>query len=206
MLKLLFPLPKQVTVALSGGVDSVAITDFLSRKHDVTCAFYHHGTENSERAGEFVSKFCTQRDLPLIVGMLNKEKDPKLSWEEFWRNERYNFLSSLNGLGPVITGHHLDDCVETYLHSAITGTPKVIPSTRNNVVRPFLTTRKSEFVEWCNRKNIVWCQDLSNDDTSYTRNYIRKELMPHALKVNPGLHTMVKKIVERKQVDVDFAE
>ena len=138
--------------------------------------------------------------------MLNKEKDPKLSREEFWRNERYNFLSSLYKLGPVITGHHLDDCVETYLHSAITGTPKVIPSTRNNVVRPFLTTRKSEFVEWCNRKNIAWCQDLSNDDTSYTRNYIRKELMPHALKVNPGLHTMVKKIVERKQVDVDFAE
>jgi tRNA(Ile)-lysidine synthase len=206
MLKLLFSLPEKVTVALSGGVDSVAITDFLSRKHDVTCAFYHHGTENSERAGEFVSKFCTQRDLPLIVGMLNKEKDPKLSWEEFWRNERYNFLSSLNGLGPVITGHHLDDCVETYLHSAITGTPKVIPSTRNNVVRPFLTTRKSEFVAWCERKNITWCQDLSNDDTSYARNYIRKELMPHALKLNPGLHSMVKKIVERKQVDVDFAK
>jgi tRNA(Ile)-lysidine synthase len=206
MLKLLFPLPKQVTVALSGGVDSVAITDFLSRKHDVTCAFYHHGTENSERAAEFVGKFCTQRGLPLIIGMLNKEKDPKLSMEEFWRNERYNFLSSLSSLGPVITGHHLDDCVETYLHSAITGTPKVIPSTRNNVVRPFLTTRKSEFVSWCERKNITWCQDLSNDDTSYTRNYIRKELMPHALKVNPGLHSMVQKIVERKQVDVDFAE
>jgi hypothetical protein len=30
--------------------------------------------------------------------------------------------------------------------------------------------------------------------------------MPHALKVNPGLHTMVQKIVERKQVDVDFAK
>ena len=65
MIKLLFPLPKQITIAFSGGVDSVAVADFLSKKHDVTCAFYHHGTENSERAWAFVSKFCTERRIPL---------------------------------------------------------------------------------------------------------------------------------------------
>lgn len=200
MLKLLFSLPNEIVVALSGGVDSVAITDFLSQKHKVTCAFFHHGTENSERALEFVAKFCTERNLPLMIGLIKNSKPKELSTEEHWRNERYAFLDSFgDGLGPIITGHHLDDCVETYLWSSLHGQPKVIPSKRNNVVRPFLTTNKQEFTNWCERKSIDWCHDSSNDDTKYMRNYVRTQLMPHALHINPGLRTVVKKIVEKQQ-------
>lgn len=199
MLKLLFPLPKNIVVALSGGVDSVAITDFLSQKHNVTCAFFHHGTENSERALEFVAHFCTERNLPLMIGMIKNKKPKKLSMEEHWRNERYEFLDSIGDtLGLIVTGHNLDDCVETYVWSSLHGQPKVIPIKRHTVVRPFLTTPKSEFVNWCERKSINWCHDNSNDDTKYMRNYVRTQLMPHALHVNPGLHTVVKKIVERQ--------
>lgn len=196
MIKLLFPLPKSVTVALSGGVDSVAITDFLSRKHDVDCAFFHHGTENSERAYKFVSEFCTERKLTLTVGFLHGSKPKKLSAEEHWRDERYKFLDNFD---TVVTGHHLDDCVETYLMSSMHGTAKVIPAKRNNVVRPFLTTHKTDFTDWCIRKNIEWCHDLSNDNTDYMRNYVRHNLLPHALHVNPGIRNTVKKIIERKQ-------
>ena len=195
MLKLLIPLPKQITVAFSGGVDSVAVTDFLSKKHDVTCAFFHHGTENSERALKFVARFCTDRKFPMLLGTLNCEKPKDQSYEEFWREQRYQFLSTL---GPVITAHHLDDCVETYLWSSLHGKPKVPNIIRGNVLRPFLTTPKSEFVNWCTRKELEWCEDLSNQDEKYTRNYIRKNLMPHALHVNPGLHKTVKKIVEKQ--------
>lgn len=194
MIKLLFPLPKQVTVAFSGGVDSVAIVDFLSRKHEVVCAFYHHGTENSERALEFVSKFCTERNLPMFLGLLNKDKPKDKSYEEFWREERYQFLSTL---GPVITGHHLDDCVETYLWSSLHGKPKLPKLIRGNVLRPFLTTRKSELISWCERRNLNWCHDASNENERFTRNYIRKNIVPHALHVNPGLYKTVKKIVEK---------
>ena len=196
MIKLLFPLPKQITIAFSGGVDSVAVADFLSKKHDVTCAFYHHGTENSERAWAFVSKFCTERRLPLLVGVLNNTKPKKMSCEEFWRTERYKFLNELNM--PIITAHHLDDCVETYIWSALHGTPKIPNLVRGNVLRPFLTTPKNEFIDWCNRKDLEWCEDLSNDDERYTRNYIRKHIVPKALVVNPGLHKTVKKMIEKK--------
>lgn len=197
MIKLLFPLPKQVTVAFSGGVDSVAICDFLSRKHDVTCAFYHHGTENSERAYQFVHKFCDERKLPIVTGKLVENKPDNMSWEEFWREQRYDFLSKC---GTVVTAHHLDDCVETYIWSALHGKPKVPNIIRGNVLRPFLTTPKQELVSWCERKNLYWCEDLSNQDDRYTRNYIRKNLMPHALHVNPGLYKTVKKIIEKKPV------
>jgi tRNA(Ile)-lysidine synthase len=194
MIKLLFPMPKQITVAFSGGVDSVAVVDFLSKKHDVTCAFYHHGTENSNRALEFVSKFCTKRNLPMFLGVLNRDKPKDMSYEEFWREERYDYLATL---GPVITAHHLDDCVETYLWSALHGKPKVPNLIRGNVIRPFLTTPKSELIDWCERKGLDWCEDLSNEDERYTRNYIRKNLVPHAFKVNPGLYKTVKKMIEK---------
>ena len=204
MIKLLFSIPKDVIVAFSGGVDSVAVVDFLSRKHNVSCAFFHHNTANSERAFKFVSKFCEHKQLPLFVGLLNDNKPKNQSAEEFWRNKRYEFLNSLNG--TVITGHHLDDCVETYLFSALNGNPKVIPFKRNNVVRPFLTTKKNEFLDWCTRKNIEWCHDASNDDVKYNRNYIRHNLLPHALKVNPGLHSTVKKIIQQKLVVETLAD
>lgn len=196
MIKLTVPLPKNITIAFSGGVDSCAIVDFLSRKHNITCAFFHHGTKDSDRANEFVAKFCTERNIPLLWGSLRWEKGTKESQEEYWRRERYDFLKDL---GPVITAHHLDDCVETYIWSSLHGTPKVIPLTRDNVLRPFLTTRKQDFVYWCESHNVPWIEDQSNKNTRYTRNYIRNEMMPHVLKVNPGIHTLVKKIVEGKQ-------
>lgn len=196
MIKILVPLPKQITIACSGGVDSMAVVDFLKRKHDVTLAYFHHGTEHGNRAREFVAKYCTDNHLPMMYGQCRTEKDPKESQEEYWRRERYDFLSQL---GPVITCHHLDDCVETYIWSSLHGTPKVIPLTRNNILRPFLTTRKDEFKSWCLRHNVHWIEDESNQDTKYMRNYVRNVLMPQALHVNPGLHTLVKKIIEGKQ-------
>ena len=195
MLKLLVPLPKQITIACSGGVDSMAVVDFLKRKHDVTIAYFNHRTNHGEEASKFVSSYCSDNNIPMIYGSPRTERGEKESMEEYWRNERYRFLSEL---GPVITCHHLDDCVETYIWSCLHGNPKVIPLTRKNVLRPFLTTRKDEFASWCLRHEVSWIEDESNQDTKYTRNYIRNEMMPHALHVNPGLHTLVKKIVEKQ--------
>jgi tRNA(Ile)-lysidine synthase len=204
MLKLLKPLPKNVVVALSGGVDSMAACDFLRRKHTVTAAFYHHGTPASNAAHLVVAQYCATHKIPLMVGMLLGSKPAEQSQEEWWRNCRYDFFDGLGStLGPIVTAHHLDDCTETYLWSTLHGTAKVIPYERNNVVRPFLTTPKSEFVEWCSRHGVEWSEDASNSDVDYTRNYIRHNLMSHALKVNPGLHTVVKKIILRK-LDTDI--
>jgi tRNA(Ile)-lysidine synthase len=198
MFKLLGKIPKKVTVAFSGGVDSAAVVDFLSRNHDVDCAFFHHGTDNSDRASTFVTEFCYARNLHLRIDYIRKPRISGISLEEHWRNERYTYLEKIKG--AVITAHNLDDCVETYVWSALHGQPKVIPYQRNNIIRPFLLTPKSEFIDWCQRKQVPWCEDLSNQDTKYMRNYVRRELMPHAVHVNPGLATVVKKIVEQKFV------
>ena len=192
MIRVLTKLPREITIAFSGGIDSVAAVDFLRRNHTVTCAFYHHRTENSTKAHQFVTQFCEERNLPLVVGILNKEKPKNKSIEEHWRDERYKFFDNFQ---TVVTAHHLDDCIETYLFGALHGTPKLIPMQRNNVIRPFLTTSKLDFFDWVMRKDLPFCHDTSNDDDKYKRNYIRQHIVPHAFKVNPGIDKVIKKMI-----------
>ena len=192
MIQLLHKLPRTLTVAFSGGVDSVAVLDFLSKNHEVDAAFFHHGTDNSDNAFDFVWNFFRDRDITITVGYICNEKPKELSWEEHWRNERYAFLENFE---YVVTGHHLNDCIETYIWGTMHGTPKVIPDTRKNVHRPFLLNPKQEFIDWCNRKELNWCQDYSNENTDYMRNYIRKYVVEHAYHINPGIEKVVKKLI-----------
>ena len=67
MIRLLHKLPRKLTVAFSGGVDSVAALDFLSNNHEVNAAFFHHGTDVSDDAYDFVFYFCKDRGIPLEV-------------------------------------------------------------------------------------------------------------------------------------------
>jgi len=195
MIKLAFRLPRKLTVAFSGGIDSVAAAHFLANNHDVSLAFFHHGTQDSEKAELFVRDFSKKFDLPLTIGYIKSFRPKELSLEEHWRNERYNFLENVDDY--VVTAHHLNDCVETYVHSAMHGTIKTIPFHRNEIVhRPFLLNRKYEFENYVQRKNLSWIEDSSNFNLKYTRNFIRCELMPNVLKVNPGINTTVSKILK----------
>ena len=192
MIKFIGDLPRKCTIAFSGGIDSVVISDFLlNGKRDATLAFFHHGTINSERAEEFVRNFAEDRRVPLKVGRINSEKSRGLSPEEFWRNERYAFLDSLGG--PVVTGHHLGDAIETWIFTSLHGDSKLIPYSRGNVIRPFLITPKEEIRSWASRRNLSWIEDESNSDPRYMRNRIRMNIVPEALKVNPGLGTVIRK-------------
>jgi len=194
MIKLQGKLPREVYVACSGGVDSMAVVDFLRNNHDVTICYFHHGTAHGDKAAEFVARYATDNNLPLMFGMMNGGSKPQeQSWEEYWRKGRYNFLHSING--TVVTAHHLDDCVETWMWSSMHGTGKIVPYSNQNVIRPFRMTRKRDFQLWADLKNVPHIEDDSNADLCYTRNYIRHEMMPHVLRVNPGIHkTILKKV------------
>lgn len=196
MIQLLNNIPRSVTIALSGGVDSMAVLDFLSYNHDVTAAFFHHGTTASDQALEFLNKECHERHVSLIVGKISAITPSKgVSKEEHWRLERYEFLSKFPS---VITAHHLDDVAETWIWSSLHGQSKLLPYSRGNVIRPFLLNRKYDLENWANRKSVKYVYDASNNDLSYTRNFIRHELMNKAVKVNPGLHSMLKRKIEEK--------
>lgn len=199
MIKLLGKIPPTVTVACSGGVDSMVLLDFLQKKHIVNVAFFDHGTETSKVAKKFLKEECDRRKLHLTIGEIQKiHRSREFSPEEHWRIERYEFLSQFP---VVVTAHHLDDVAETWIWSSLHGTSSLIPYRRGNVIRPLLLTRKSELVNWSVRKNVSWVEDHTNNHLKYTRNYIRHELMTHALHVNPGLHSMLRKKLEERDID-----
>ena len=192
MIRFLEEIPSKCTVAFSGGIDSVAVVDFLlSGKKKVDLAFFHHGTETSALAFNFVTEFATERGLLLKVGRLLRDRLKEESLEEFWRNERHRFFATIDS--PVITAHHLDDAIETWIFTSIHGESRLIPHASGNVVHPFLITPKKEFISWCKRKNLKWIEDESNCDMRFMRNLIRHKIVPEALKVNPGLHKVIKK-------------
>lgn len=174
----------------------MAALDFLRRNHDVTVLHFNHGTAHGERAEEFVLRYCRENRIPFIVDRVRQTIPPGPSREEWWREKRYEFFHKY-AVDPVVTCHHLDDCVETWVWSSMHGTGKWIPYRNRNVVRPFRLTRKRDFEYWCSFNNVPWIEDDSNADIGYTRNYIRHEMMPHVLKVNPGIHkTIAKKVKE----------
>jgi tRNA(Ile)-lysidine synthetase-like protein len=205
MIKLLGKLPLNPVIALSGGVDSMAVADFVSRSRSVQCAFFHHGTGVSDIAHKVVREYCDRRGWQLFEGHIVNERPEDLSPEEHWRNERYAFLDNLQR--DVITGHHLDDSVETYLWSTLHGTAKVIPYRRNRVIRPFSLAKKADLEAWAERHTVPWTEDYTNGDTKYMRNYVRHNIVPHALAVNPGLHKVVARKVEEqyhKTLDTNY--
>jgi tRNA(Ile)-lysidine synthase len=190
-------LDREVYLACSGGVDSMAVADFLMQNHKVNLLFFDHDTETSKGAREFLSDIyglgIKYPKTKLKIGEITRSKDSRESWEEYWRNQRYEWFHSFDE--QVITCHHLDDCTETWLWSSMHGEGKIIPYQNQNVIRPFRLNRKSEFTNWCRNKNVPWIEDESNDDTKYMRNFIRQELMPKVLVLNPGIHKVVRKKV-----------
>jgi len=82
------------------------------------------------------------------------------------------------------------------------GTGKIVPYRRNHVIRPFRLTRKRDLELWARLNAVDWIEDDSNQDIHYTRNYIRHEMMPHVLRVNPGIYKTIKKKVMEDAVDV----
>ena len=196
MLRILGKLPRELVVAVSGGPDSMAILDFLSNNHDVTAAYFDHGTSFGKECKHFVTEFCEERDIDLVVGNIYFDRPPEKSTEEHWRDERYKFFRTFDN--TVITGHNLDDVIEWFLFSSLHGQGKIIPYKNQNVIRPFISTSKCSLEEWCYDKDVPFMVDPGNTDRKFMRSIIRNDMMPHARKVNKGIEKTFKKLVERE--------
>ena len=198
MIRIIGKIPRRVTIACSGGIDSMVFTHFLQKgNRKIDLAYFNHDTAHSKEAEKFVKEYAAKNKLILTVGRVKGAKG-KRSLEEFWRDERYRFLESLKSK-YIVTCHHLDDVVETWLFSSFHGNPKIIPFKRgSNIYRPFLMTAKKSILNYADRKGINWIEDPSNRMTkSLMRNHIRHNVMPEVLKVNPGIRTTIrKKLIE----------
>jgi tRNA(Ile)-lysidine synthase len=196
MIKVLGEIPKgKFGIAVSGGIDSMVCLDFLLKgKYNPEVIYFNHNTEHGSKVEIFVKDFCNKNNLTLNID--RTDITPKSNKEKIWSNLRYEYFSKFDF--PIITCHHLDDCVETYIFSMLRGFQSVIPYSRGNVIRPFLLNEKSVLESWGKRKEISFIQDESNFSTDYSRNKIRHNIVPEALIINPGLKTVIRKMIEIK--------
>ena len=176
----------------------MAILYFLMQsRRKIDVAYFNHDTLHSKEAERFVREFCAKNKLILTVGRVKGYKG-KRSLEEFWRDERYDYFERLRS-NFIITGHHLDDVLETWLMSSFHGTPKLIPYEREPVIyRPFLMTEKKTLKSYCIKHNIPWIEDPSNKSCEHSRNRIRHNIIPEVLKINPG----IKKVIRKKLIQI----
>jgi tRNA(Ile)-lysidine synthase len=198
MLKQLFKVPKKCYVACSGGSDSMAILDFLRKGQKVLGAVYFdHKTPQSFEFFNVVKRYCNTHSLDVVTGQVNEEHK-NASIEAFWSKCRNDFFKSLKV--PIITGHNLDDAVEWWIFTSLRGNPSLMPVTNENILRPFLITKKKDLHLWSSNNKIKFANDESNNDTRFTRNFIRHTMMKNCLIVNPGIQkTILKKIIERQK-------
>ena len=156
---------------------------------------YHHGLRGSDadHDAEFVKSLCERRGIVCEIGKLDTQQVKKSSregWESTLRKKRYAFLTELaerNGARYVATGHTMDDQVETILHRFVRGTglrglsgiPRARPlSPAVSLIRPMLTISRCTAQQYLKAIGIDWQTDRSNESKEFTRNRIRRDLLP----------------------------
>lgn len=186
--------PEKFYIACSGGVDSMAIVSFLNNSHkNFDIVHFNHGTENAHSYEAFVRNYGAAISRNVIVSSCEPYIKSPDSKELYWARKRHEFFNSFDA--PVITAHHLNDVVETWLMSCLNGKPHLMPWKTRNCLRPFLLTKKEGFISWCKRFNVPWIEDMTNADNDCYRNNIRNNLLPNAVNINSGLFTNVSKLL-----------
>lgn len=215
----------RIVVGVSGGADSLALLLILAsiRSHytlELAIAHLDHGLrESSTQEALFIARMAKQQKIPFYICCENLLLYGKHSIEERARNARYAFLfkcAQKFKAHSVAVAHHANDQAETILFnimrgSGITGLGgmpykrAITAGTSIQLIRPLLSLQKSQIVDYLATQSQSWVEDESNADTRFTRNKIRKDLIPF-LQDNFSAHIIpsLNKMAIRCQGIVDF--
>ena len=189
---------KKLLLAVSGGIDSMVLLDlFYKLRFDICvvhCNFQLRGKE-SDGDEMLVRETCQDSYIPYFIesfDTLEFAKENKLSIQLAARKLRYDWFQEIISLGfdYVLTAHHLDDNVETFLINFIRGTGLEgltgIPAQNGNIVRPMLPFSREEIENYAQANQIQWREDSSNASDKYFRNKLRHDIVPILKELNIG--------------------
>ena len=189
---------KKLLLAVSGGVDSMVLLDlFYKLRFDICivhCNFQLRGKE-SDADEMLVRETCQDSYIPYFIesfDTLESAKENKLSIQLAARKLRYDWFQELLSLGYdyVLTAHHLDDNVETFLINFTRGTGLEgltgIPAQNGNIIRPLLPFSREEIENYALENKIQWREDSSNASDKYFRNKLRHNIVPTLKELNTG--------------------
>ncbi len=208
---------QEITVALSGGADSVCLLHILCELKDqlgFTVSAFHlnHNIrgEEAERDEVFVRKLCESQGISLTVKTVDipsLSKQRGESTELCARKERYKAFEDFS---LVATAHTASDNLETVLFNLARGSGikglAGIPCKRDNIIRPLISCTREEIEEYLNEREISFVTDSTNLSDEYNRNFIRHNIVPLLKKINPSVETTVSNNGEQIREDSEFLE
>lgn len=173
-------------LAVSGGVDSMVLLDIMAKKPELelVVAHFDHGIRSklvAAKEKKSVAFEARKHGLKFIVGRGDLGVGAS---EETARKARYAFLDKVKKkykADAVVTAHHQDDLIETALINTLRGTGRrglSAIATNADIKRPLLDIPKEELIKYAIKNKLAWSEDVTNSDTSYLRNYLRKALLP----------------------------
>jgi len=198
-IKKYMPLNQRYLLAVSGGADSLTLADaallvFDKEKANLKVCHVEHGIRGQEALedAKVVEEYCRKHELGFVcrhVDVPQYAAKNSCSLEEAARKLRYLcLLEEAEGFNAeiIVTAHQADDQAETVLWKLLRGAGadglcgmQTIGTIGNKrLLRPFLELKRKVLEDYCRIRNLQYCEDSTNFDSSYTRNRIRRNLLP----------------------------
>lgn len=212
-----FPFLKdtRLVIAISGGIDSVVLAHLCHKLNFnfalAHCNFNLRGNE-SDADEAFVLDLGEQLDVEVFVQNFDTEvyaEENKCSIQMAARELRYDWFSELArqlNFDYIITAHHADDNLETFLINFTRGTGLKgltgIPELNGNIARPLLSFSRETIEAYAKSENIDWREDSSNSSRKYLRNKLRHDVIPILKEINPNvLHSLQNTLSNLKETE-----
>ena len=206
-------LKQKLLVSVSGGLDSMVLCDLLL-KSDLDFSIAHVNYKLRKKESDFdenfVKNYANQKQINFYsishdLSTYNKSIQAKA------REIRYEFLYKLtdeNKFDYILTGHHLDDNIETIFLNLIRGKKNNsflgIREKHNQLLRPLINFTKDEIKKYALEHNLSWRDDSTNKENKYERNKIRNLIIPVLNKVNPQYRTSFKNLFEISNLEFNI--
>ena len=209
----------RLLLAISGGLDSVVLAH-LCHKLDLKVSFAHcnfnlRGAE-SDADEDFVLDLSEDLELEIFIESFETEvyaKEAGISIQMAARELRYNWFSELAEqlhFDYILTAHHADDNLETFLINLTRGTGLEgltgIPEVSDRIVRPLLPFSRETLEKYAVAEHIQWREDSSNASTKYLRNKLRHDIIPILKEINPQLLHNFQTTISNLQDSQDLVE
>ncbi len=190
----------RLLIAISGGVDSVVLAHLCSKLNLnfalAHCNFNLRG-EESNADEDFVLDVAEQLEVEVFIENFDTQSyadEHKRSIQMAARELRYDWFAELAKqlqFDYILTAHHADDNLETFLINFTRGTGlnglTGIPMINDNIVRPLLPFSRETIEAYARKETIKWQEDSSNSSRKYLRNKLRHEVVPILKEINPQL-------------------
>lgn len=202
-------------LAVSGGADSMVLLEMfqlVDLSFEVAHVNYHFREEDSNLDMVLVKEYCEKHQIKFHLKDISKDEKSEMKSLQNWaRKIRYDFFFDIlkeENLNYVVTAHHLNDELETFLINLSRGSGikglSGIPKNENRILRPLLLFSKKEIYDFAVVHQINFREDKSNQKDDYLRNKIRHHIAPKIFEIFPDFLTQFRESLNHLNTVTQF--